>query len=209
MTRLILLLGLFCLPLSAYAHQPDISSTILAEKEEGQWVLQIRAALTAFDYEVEARFGKSAYATPEEFREIVLGYLREELLVRFNGNKVAELKDGAVQLGHETTVTFQLTDVPADVNAVTVSNHGFSHIRNNQSALYVAKEGFKRKQFMLNADNGHSAALTASEESFVLDTSSELVGYLLPILLLAAVSLLGMLAYLTYTRKQSFNLTTA
>ena len=90
--KLIILLGLFCLPLSTYAHQPDLSSTILAEKGENEWILQIRAALTAFEYEVEARYGESAYTTPEEFRELVAKYLREELLVRFNGDQATVLE---------------------------------------------------------------------------------------------------------------------
>lgn len=206
--KLSTLLGLLCLSLSAYAHQPDLSSTILAEKGENEWVLQIRASLTAFEYEVEARFGESAYATPEEFRELVNEHLQKEIILRFNDGTVTALKDGMVKLGHETTATFQLTGLPKEITSVMVRNAAFSNISRNQSALYLVKEGFDRKQFVLNDDNGHSATLEISGTHFVLAESGEKAGYLLPILLLSVVGLASLLVFLARFRKQPLSHTT-
>lgn len=203
MIRLIILLGLFCLPLSAYAHQAELSSTILAEKGENEWILQIRAALTAFEYEVEARYGKSAYATPEEFRELVAEYLREELLVEFNGDEAIVLEDGVVKLGHETTVTFRLSSPLADVQSVMLSNTGFRHILRNQSAFYIAKKEIDKKQVMLNSDNGYTAELLVKNGKFVLVYPAGISAFFLPLLLLVGTLALLGLVYRTYAHKQA------
>ena len=162
-----LLLGLLCLSLSAYAHQPELSSTILAEKGDNEWVLQIRASLTAFEYEVKARFGDSAYASPEEFRDLVIDHLQQEIILRFNDGTISTLQDGVVKLGHETTATFHLSNIPSEVTSILVRNAAFSNISHNKSALYVVKEGFDRKQFVLNSGNDHSAILAVSGTHFL------------------------------------------
>lgn len=200
--RLSILLGLLCLSWSARAHQPDLSSTILAEKEENEWVLQVRAALTAFEYEVEARFGASAYATPKEFQQLVVEHLRDELFVRFNDGTAAVLKNGVVKLGHETTVTFQLSSPPADVQSVVVRNTSFSNISHNQSALFIAREGFDKKQFMLNGSNSHTAKLRVSDAKFVVVPPSEGLMNILPMLVLWGASLVMVLLYLVFSRRQ-------
>lgn len=202
MNRILLILALLTASLSAYAHQPDLSSTILAEQSEGKWVLQIRASLTAFEYEVEARFGESAYATPEAFQELVLDHIRKEVFVRFNKGSVPALRDGAVQLGHETTVTFQLDDLPTDVTSVLIRNAAFSNILHNHSALYVVKEGFAKKQFLLSESNAHTANLRVGDREFALASAGSGFTGVLPLLLLGGLGIIATLIYLTYPDKQ-------
>ena len=47
---LIYIVGLFSL--LGYSHNPDASTTMLVEKENNIWVLQISSSLTAFQQEV-------------------------------------------------------------------------------------------------------------------------------------------------------------
>lgn len=202
MTRVIITLGLLCASLTAFAHQPSISSTILAEQEEGKWVVQIRAALTAFEYEVAARYGESAFATPEEFRKLVVEYLQKEIILRFNDGTIMLLKDGIVNLGHETTATFQLAGTPGEVTSLTIRNAAFSNISHNQSALYVVKEGFSKNRFLLSDANAHTAKLQAADNEFVLAAASGGFTGFLPFLLFGAFLLLGTLGYLAYGRRQ-------
>ena len=75
MLRIFLFLFTIAISNFLYAHQPDQSSTMLVEKGEGVWILQVRAALTAFEYEVHHTFGTESYKTPEEFNELVLTHL--------------------------------------------------------------------------------------------------------------------------------------
>lgn len=202
MTRLIVTLGLICTSLTAFAHQPSISSTILAEQEEGKWVLQIRAALTAFEYEVEARYGENAFATPEEFRELVVEHLQKEILLRLNDGTVVPLEDGKVSLGHETTVTFQLVGTPKEVTSLMVRNAAFSNISHNQSALYVVKEGFSKKHFMLSDENAHTADLQVTDNEFIQAAAGGSFTGFLPYLLIGAIGLAALL-YLAYGRERN------
>jgi len=51
--RFLITLGLLLISWGAKAHQADLSSTLLVEQGENAWILQIRASLTAFEYEIE------------------------------------------------------------------------------------------------------------------------------------------------------------
>lgn len=164
--------------IAACAHNPDLSSTILIEQSEDKWVLQIRAALTAFEYEVESSFGGSSYATPEEFQELVVRHVRENMLILFNDNNQVELKNGMVKLGHETSVTFEVIGSPTTIKSLQVMNSSFKDIPRNQSALMVLKKGFTKEQFTLNAKNLHTAELKIANSKFVLvTTDAEKAGF--------------------------------
>ena len=138
----------------------------MAEQEDHKWVLQVRSALTAFEYEIEAHFGKSSYASPEEFQELVVDYVRGHISILFNDTNAVVLQNGMVKLGHETNVIFQLAGIPETIHSLAVENRSFSDIPRNQSALMVFKEGFSKDQFMLNENNGHSIKLKVGSAKF-------------------------------------------
>ncbi|MCP9234720.1 hypothetical protein [Lewinella sp. JB7] len=144
---------------SLSAHQSEISTTMLVEREAGSWQLYVNTSLTAFEYEVREHFGEHAFATPGEFRELVLQHLRNTISVTFNGNEPAVLAEGRVELGHETGVVFTVTDLPDDAREVRVVNTAFADIHRNKSALVILKQGSGKQQFELTADNDHTAAL--------------------------------------------------
>lgn len=48
------------------AHQADISPTMLTQ-QNGRWIHQVSAALTAFQHEVKFHNGDNAFDTPEVF----------------------------------------------------------------------------------------------------------------------------------------------
>ncbi len=160
------LLGLSTL--LAKAHQPDISSTMLIEHAPNEWVLQVRVALTALEYEVKVQFGDSAYATPEEFEALVIEHLKNNLSVQFNGEEPSVLQSKQVRLGHETSIIFKVSEVPAAIESISVTNSSFGEIQRSQSALIVFKNGFAKNQFLLNADNHYTANLLADDSKFTL-----------------------------------------
>ena len=45
---IIILIWATCFCNKLQAHQPELSTTMLIEQPEGQWLLQVRSALTAF-----------------------------------------------------------------------------------------------------------------------------------------------------------------
>lgn len=188
----------FCLFINAaWAHQPDVSSTVLMEQKDGTWLLQIKAALTAFEYEVEATQGANSYATPEEFRALVLAHLQKNIQIKSNGNNLLSLQKGYVQLGHETNVLFQLVGMPDSLATLQVSNNSFKDIHHHKSTLVVLKNGFQQQQFSLDKKNQYNAQLKANNNSFALitDSSSTSIAAVLILSLFLIVTLLLLLGY--------------
>lgn len=149
-------------------HQPELSSTLLVEREDGTWFLQIRAALTAFEYEVHTHYGKDSYTTPEEFNALVIRHLMNNISITINEKEVISFQKGYVKLGHEANVIFEMQGIPQDIKKVLVSNSSFKDIENNQSALIILKKGFKKQRFALNNQNAHTAQLKATQNQFEL-----------------------------------------
>lgn len=159
---------LLFLSIKSFAHQPDVSSTLLVQLEDGRWLLQVRSSLTAFEYEVHHHFGKDSYADPEEFQVLVLEHLKEHISLSFDQETKAILKNGQVKLGHETNAVFELEGVPEDFPGLAIHNSSFGDIHGNQSALVVLRNGFQQQRFILNDANGHSAKLKTLTNSFEL-----------------------------------------
>lgn len=152
---------------SAMAHSPSVSSTLLVEEMPGQWVLQIRSALTAFEYEVEHVFGTSAYATPDEFMDLVIEHVASNILIEVNDSNV-NLVNGSVNLGHETSVTFNVEGMPDDLSIIQVTNQSFKDIHRNQSALIILKKDTNKDQYKLENDNDHTVILKLHNGQFQL-----------------------------------------
>ena len=159
----------------AKAHQPDLSSTMLIEQGKNQWLLQVRAALTAFEYEIESNYGKDAYSTPEEFRDLVIDHVKKHVSVEFNQLAAVAIQNAYVKLGHETNVVFELTDVPKLINSVRVKNNCFEDINRNQSALIILKEGMAQDQFVLDQSNDHTTTLQVAHSKFVKVTNATML----------------------------------
>jgi len=152
----------------AQAHAPDVSSTILVQQKDGTWVLQIRSALIAFEQEINNRYGLNAYDTPEEFMNLVIEHLQENLNLTFNEKEDVKLTKGLVKLGHETNVLFTVLNVPENFNTLSVKNSSFKNIHRSQSALIIFKEGFEKQQFVLNGRNNYTATLEVNKSNFEL-----------------------------------------
>lgn len=186
---------------SLQAHQPDISTTMLVERGEGRWLLQLNASLTAFEYEVKTVFPGKTYSTPAEFQQLVLDLVLAKVEIDFNDGTKAELLNGIVKLGHETNVVFELKNVPASLTSVSVRNSTFRDIHRNQSALVFLKKGFERKQQILDGSNGHTLRFvlfgdgyTVSEAS-ALPISNQFSGWLFTLVVGAFLALVAAMHY--------------
>lgn len=143
----------------AFGHQPDISSTMLVEGDNDDWLVQVRSSLTAFEIEIEAAYGPDSYTSPDEFKQLVLQHLKDKLSIRFNEGKALLLADGLVNLGHETSIVFKLQGEVDTIREIDVKNAGFEHIKNSQSALLILKKGMEKKQFVLDRNNDYQLHL--------------------------------------------------
>ena len=150
-----------------YAHNPDVSTTMLVEKENNIWVLQISSSLTAFQQEVRTHFSKTPYKTPEEFQQMVLEHIKNNLEISYNNGSKINFGQGIVKLGHETKVVFEVFGIPSNLQSLQVTNTTFKDIGKSQSALFIFKDGFSKDQFILNNENEHSLELKASGNKFI------------------------------------------
>lgn len=194
MIKWLIALGFFSFSWVAQAHQADISTTMIVERDNNQWVVQISAALTAFQYEIKAYYGDSAYATPEAFQALVISHLKDNLSISFNGKDTAKIEHAYVRLGHETNVVFEISGVPTDIRSADIRNSSFKDIHRNQSALVLLKKGFSKQQFILKDANQHTANLVVDGKTFQwaevkVDNSALGLWLLVPGLLLLAIGL--------------------
>ncbi|MFB9053149.1 hypothetical protein ACFFVB_08660 [Formosa undariae] len=150
--------------LSAFAHSPTNSTTVLVEGKDGKWMLQIRAALTAFETEVDTRFSVDSYKTPEEFKERVVQFLTDDIVIAFDG-VVSALKHPNVKLGHETIVVFKF-EVPDDFETLSIQNSGFSNIYRSKNTMLVVREGFDKANFVLDKANNFKVELAVEGNQF-------------------------------------------
>ena len=172
MYKRILFVGVLFITISAKAHQADVSTTMLVERVNNTWVLQISASLTAFQQEIRAHFAETPYKTPEEFQQMVLKHIKNNLLINFNGENIS-FGEGVVKLGHETKVVFEVFGIPSEIKTVLVKNTAFQDIHKNQSALVLLKEGFNKEHFVLNVANDHTLKLYVDGNTFkLLDTAA-------------------------------------
>lgn len=161
----------------ARAHQPNLSSTILIEQSKNNWILQVRAALTAFEYEINRAHGDSAYSSPKEFQQLLIDLLKKNISIQVNSSQKLNLNNAMVNLGHETTVTFQLDSLINKLSTLQISNTSFANIPRNKSSLFLLKEGFDKNQFSLNDANQNSLNLKLTKTKFEIIEPSKLKLY--------------------------------
>jgi len=148
-------------------HQPELSSSMLVEQENGTWLLQIRSAMTAYEYEVHQNYGRDSYKTAEEFNALVVQHVMKNVAITINGLTAVNLQKGSVKLGHETAVAFEVHGMPNTIEKIAFTNSSFKDVHDNQSSLIVLKKGFNKKQFMLDNKNLHTVQLIATKNQFV------------------------------------------
>ena len=170
MKKYILLLVFLWTTMGSFAHSPDASTIVLAEQKNNVWVLQINASLTAFQQEVRTHFAETPYKTPEEFQEMVISHIKNNLQFTFNNGEQIILGKGVVKLGHETKVVFEVLNLPTEITSVNVSNKVFSDINRNQSTLMIFKEGFAKDHFTLDKTNDHTITLVVKDNKFIEKT---------------------------------------
>jgi hypothetical protein len=173
MLNKLLLILFLSIGISASAHQPTSSTTMLVEKENNVWLLQISASLVAFQQEIRTHFAETPYQTPEEFQQMVLEHIKSNLDITLNESQAITLSHGIVKLGHETKVVFEVSGMPLDIHSLLVKNSIFKDIHKSKSALVILKAGFKKEHFVLSDENNHTLKLVVDQNKFVLETRNK------------------------------------
>ena len=75
-------------------------------------VLQITSSLGAFEGQIDFIYGKEAYKTPEEFKELVSKYFKENVLFIVNGQDTIYFGKPLIILGNESKILVKVLDIP-------------------------------------------------------------------------------------------------
>lgn len=151
--------------LVAHAHQPDLSSLMIYE-QGGKSFLAIKSALSAFESEIEYSYQKGAYKTPDEFQELVIRHFQNKSFLVINGDTI-KLLHPQVNLGHETTLFAELSEIPTNIKSMHIKNAIFADISNSICEVIIALNGIPQKQFLLSSENKHEANLNVENGTWV------------------------------------------
>lgn len=177
--------------MASFAHNPEVSTTMLVEKENNVWVLQLSASLTAFQQEINTHYAETPYKTPEEFQAMVLEHVKKNLHINFNNGEEVTFSKGIVKLGHEIKVVFEVFGTPSDIKSAIITNTVFEDIHRSQGALVILKEGFQKKQFILNETNDYTITLQVNNNQFkqVVEQNASMLSSIVIVSLLGIIGL--------------------
>ena len=164
-----ILIGLFLFRfLPSFAHQPDLSTMMLYQDEQGRSYLQIYGALTAFEGEIDYIYSEKSYKTPEQFKQLVLKHFKKNVFFIINSNDTLRLERPQVILGHETKVVCEVFGFPKKINELMIKNTMFIDIPNNQSLVILLQKGLPVQQFKLNNSNQQQVNLKLTNGNWEL-----------------------------------------
>lgn len=144
---------------SIFAHQSDFSTVMIYQDEKGKCFLQIYSSLTAFEGEIDYKYSKNAYKTPEEFRALVIDHFKKNVLFICNEKDTLKFGKPQVLLGHETKLVVEVFGFPKKITSMYFKNTMFIDIPRNQSSLIVLKKGLPNELFVLNNENKQQVEL--------------------------------------------------
>jgi hypothetical protein len=149
------------------AHSPDFSNIIISKTENGQVIIQINAALTAFQHEINYINGEGAYKTPEEFESLVLDHFIDNFSIVINEKDTLQFINPKVFLGHGTKIVSEVVGIPETVNVIQLKNNLFKDIVNNQSMLIFLMDGFPKEKYTLDRENNQQINLELENDTWV------------------------------------------
>mgnify|MGYP003451422948 CR=1 FL=1 len=144
---------------SIYAHQPDLSYSLLSKTENGKYVLQISSSLSAFEEEIIYNYSKDAYKTPKEFKELVKKYFDKNVFLIVNEKDTLKFSNPLVLLGHETKFVVEVENIPDNIKSVYYKNTMFKDMHNNQMSVIMLVDGFPNKEYVLKNGNNQTILL--------------------------------------------------
>jgi hypothetical protein len=146
-----------------YAHQSDLSTSVLSKTPDGKYVLQITSSLTAFEGEINYLYSKNAYKTADGFRDLVIDHFRKNVVFIVNDKDTLKFAQPLVILGHETKLVVEVLNIPADIKTIYYRNTMFKDMPHNQMAVILLTEGLPIEQYILENENKQTVQLELKE----------------------------------------------
>jgi hypothetical protein len=139
--------------ISIFAHQSDLSTVLISQDQNGKCYLQIYSSLTAFEGEIDYKYSKNTYKTPEQFRALVVEHFKKNVLFICNEKDTLKFGKPVILLGHETKLVVEVFGFPENSRSMYFKNTMFRNTPHNQSSLMIAKKGLPNELYILNNEN--------------------------------------------------------
>jgi hypothetical protein len=142
--------------IKSYAHQPELSSSVLSTTKTGTHILQIASSLNAFEEEINYTYAKDAYKTPDEFKNLVSKHFKNNVLFIVNATDTLEFGKAKVILGHETKLIVEVLNIPPNIKSFFYKNTMFRDMPHNKMKVILLTEGLPKEEFILKNKNNQT-----------------------------------------------------
>ncbi|WP_340153700.1 hypothetical protein [uncultured Marivirga sp.] len=145
------------------ANEPKKSSFSLIENVTGEWIINLNASITAFQYELEFQERATNYTSIEEFKQVLLKHIKESIHLTINGGIKPILLEGKVMVDKTTTVAFKLGGLPDHIEQVYLKNESFTHINSDKFIFIISKLGLANQEFIVSTATNNQLNIIINE----------------------------------------------
>lgn len=178
MHKKILFLILINICTKAFAHNPQVSTISIIQQENKKWSVFITAPLSTFQLAIVANFPTLNMDSLDVYaiQNIIPDLLRNNLII--NDNENINLINTKIQVAHETTIYFELSDT-SSIRQIKFTT--FSKLTDHFTLFKIVPLNKKEITYILNSDNNYVFRLNKSDNKIKINYSIAF-GYLLLVL---------------------------
>lgn len=178
------------------AHNSQISTVSLVQNEEQIWNLYISSSFDSFKYQLISKYPDIDIdnLSAEKYQKLLLKYLQENIILTANGEKMANLHNGIIKLGHQTDLIYEVNGLPEKLTSLYLKLDGFENDSKHNSIFKIVTPQLKSKNFILKKDNEFQLSLEKANEEFQLVPKEDNTSLFLPIMGLTVLVLTTILA---------------
>ena len=136
---------------SGYAHNPQVSTISIIQNENKKWSVFVTAPLYTCQLAIKEKYPQLNMDSirPSEMQKLILDLVKSNL--KINGVEVLKLTNDKVQLAHETSVFFDISN--DDFLPTAISFTAFSKLYNHFTLLKIVSKTEKEITYILNTEN--------------------------------------------------------
>jgi len=142
---------LLLLVVSGYAHNPQVSTISIIQNENKKWSVFVTAPLYTCQLAIKEKYPEINMDSirPSELQKLILDLVKSNL--KINGDDVLKLTNDKVQLAHETSVFFDISN--DNFLPTAISFTAFSQLYNHFTLLKIVSKTEKEITYILNTEN--------------------------------------------------------
>jgi hypothetical protein len=136
---------------NGYAHNPQVSTISIIQNENKKWSVFVTAPLYTCQLAIKEKYPEMNMDSirPSEMQKLILDLVKSNL--KINGDMVLKLTNDKVQLAHETSVFFEISN--DDFLPTAISFTAFSQLYNHFTLLKIVSKTEKEITYILNTEN--------------------------------------------------------